>query len=86
MSRSKDRSAGVFGMLEALSSNPSSGYHSVTTSNVSVDEALSISRKAACHKPSKSRHYGSEITDKKVIGRMREIEVEGARRPWGGCV
>lgn len=39
----KDRSAGIFSMLKALSSISSSGYDSITTCNDSVDEVLSNS-------------------------------------------
>ena len=67
----KDRSAGVFGILEALSSVPGSGYHSIASGSDSGDEAFSNSGRAACHEPSKLRHYNGEVKDKNLIVRVR---------------
>lgn len=66
-------------MLEALSSVPSSGYHSIATGNYSGDEAFSNSGRAACHEPSKLRHYSGEVKDRTRCESAR-MGIQGVRR------
>ena len=63
----KDRRAGIFGTLKALSRISTGGYDSITTCNDSMDEVLSDSRSAACHEPSKLGHDGGEFKNEEEI-------------------
>lgn len=81
-------SASIFGVLKALSSISSSGYHSITSCDDGRDEVFSDSRGAARHKPSKLRHDGGEVKDeRKVVNVTADTDVWGKRivKDWSRC-